>query len=166
MRNYKGFSLALINNGIEDFLDYSLIEVIDDFNIKVINNKTKEEKNINVLGDKNIKINSNDEKISKSIKEKNDNIIKEKEKSNDFRIKYYLDKLKQEYIIGESKNTIKDITENTTVENIKNTVEEKKVIKEKKEISKENYPRGWAFKNKFIDNDGNVYFKGILQPEL
>lgn len=42
--------------------------------------------------------------------------------------------------------------------------EDKKEIKEdKKEIKK---PRGWHFRPVFVDVEGNVYHKGILQPEL
>lgn len=28
------------------------------------------------------------------------------------------------------------------------------------------YPRGWKFMNEFVDSEGNVYHKGILQEDL
>lgn len=28
------------------------------------------------------------------------------------------------------------------------------------------FPRGWKFMNEFVDKEGNVYHKGVLQPKL
>lgn len=35
-----------------------------------------------------------------------------------------------------------------------------------KEVVKSGYPRGWQFMSLFVDKDGNVYEKGILNKEL
>lgn len=36
-----------------------------------------------------------------------------------------------------------------------------------KEVKKNTgFPRGWKFMNEFVDKDGNVYHKGVLQPKL
>jgi MoaA/NifB/PqqE/SkfB family radical SAM enzyme len=35
-----------------------------------------------------------------------------------------------------------------------------------KDVQKSGYPRGWQFMNIFVDKDGNVYEKGILNKDL
>jgi hypothetical protein len=54
-----------------------------------------------------------------------------------------------------------------TLDGVKETIGEKK--SEKKEEKSENKikrPRGWHFMETFVDEEGNVFFKGIEQPEL
>jgi hypothetical protein len=37
----------------------------------------------------------------------------------------------------------------------------------KQEVQKNiGFPRGWKFMSEYVDADGNVYHKGIIQPEL
>lgn len=37
----------------------------------------------------------------------------------------------------------------------------------KQDLSKNTgFPRGWKFMNEYVDKEGNVYHKGIIQPEL
>ena len=44
-------------------------------------------------------------------------------------------------------------------EDIQDKIDDKKLFDVKK-------PRGWHFMAEFVDSEGNVYFKGIEQPEL
>jgi len=48
-------------------------------------------------------------------------------------------------------------------ETVNDTVNETVNETVKKEIDK---PRGWHFKKEFIDSEGNVYHKGVVQPHL
>lgn len=54
-------------------------------------------------------------------------------------------------------NTGKEIINNNIV------LESTYVIPTKNEVKK---PRGWHFRDVFVDDEGNVYHKGIIQPEL
>jgi hypothetical protein len=40
------------------------------------------------------------------------------------------------------------------------------LLKEKKQVVAQGYPRGWRFMNEFVHADGTVYFKGVEQPKL
>jgi len=49
---------------------------------------------------------------------------------------------------------------------VMNNIEQKvgyNYIPTKNEIKK---PRGWHFRDEFVDSEGNVYHKGIIKPEL
>jgi len=53
--------------------------------------------------------------------------------------------------------------EQTPIKTIYTESEIKHLEEEAKKIDK---PRGWHFKNEYIDSEGNVYHKGKLQPHL
>lgn len=43
---------------------------------------------------------------------------------------------------------------------------EDELKKLEEEVKKVKKPRGWQFHNEFVDSEGNVYYKGKLQPHL
>jgi hypothetical protein len=40
------------------------------------------------------------------------------------------------------------------------------LLRKKKQVLAQGYPRGWRFMKEFVHTDGTVYFKGVEQPEL
>ena len=53
--------------------------------------------------------------------------------------------------------------------NIENIIEETDEVEVSEEVEAGNEiskPRGWHFKKVYVDVEGNVYFRGIEQPEL
>jgi len=67
--------------------------------------------------------------------------------------------------------TYKNITNETLVidkidEPIKTIYSTDELNRLKKEAKKIQKPRGWHFREKYVDSVGNVYFKGELQPHL
>ncbi len=40
------------------------------------------------------------------------------------------------------------------------------LLKKKKQVLAQGYPRGWRFMKEFVHADGTVFFKGVEQPEL
>jgi hypothetical protein len=56
-----------------------------------------------------------------------------------------------------------ELLENGSTKTIYSVDEIKKLEEQAKKVKK---PRGWHFKKEFIDEKGNVYYKGKLQPHL
>lgn len=123
------------------------------------------------------------------VREKYDNIIREKEnienqrqiilmKSQDMINQYnnkiteltqYIDWLENRDLISRISNKLKSKMNNSFQNNdydlfmIKKIEENIETIKSEDIKLIDNKPRGWHFKKVFIDSDGNVYHKGILQ---
>lgn len=86
----------------------------------------------------------------------------------------YTDWLEQRGFFSRLINSLKDRTEETITEfgidisstQIKTIYTKSEMLRLEEEVKSIKKPRGWHFKEEFMDSDGNVYHKGKLQPHL
>jgi len=108
-------------------------------------------------------------------------ILKYKEMENIYKdqvskLEVYVDYLENRSVWGRLKNDIKKTNninfisyndqELLGVGTTKTIYSEEEIMKLESEALKVRKPRGWHFKQEFIDTEGNVYNKGKLQPHL
>lgn len=69
---------------------------------------------------------------------------------------------------GFTKVSGKDIVAITCHECVSDMMREfdRPLLKKKKQVLAQGYPKGWRFMKQFVHTDGTVYFKGIEQPDL
>ena len=121
-------------------------------------------------------------KIDNSENQKQLIILKYKEMENIykgqlFKLEEYVDFLEHRSFWSRIKNDIKTVKNTTSYISYdqqelleagptKTIYSEDEIKRLEEEASKVKKPRGWHFKDEFVDEQGNVYHKGKLQPHL
>ena len=141
MGKIQKFVQVLKLNGFDNFQDFELISATDNY-IQVKNIKTNEEYMMH--------IEAKERYVIKDIKP--EDVI-----AGDFHLVEDIETEDEELLT--KLNLITEEVEELDPEEEIEEVEEVEEVEIKK-------PRGWALKKEFVDSEGNVYHKGILQPEL
>ena len=128
--------------------------------------KTKEKSIITDLIQENNNIRNKNEDLINKINNLENNIIN---------MNIAIEQLKNLYEkeIFKYNNQIKEIENRNLLNRIFNKKINKiddylvlKPVEDKPKLIESKKPRGWHLMNEFVDSEGNVYFKGVLQPNL
>jgi hypothetical protein len=168
MSKMQRFVRALMNNGIKNYMDYTLLRADEEGYLFIQENKTKREFRLNVEGVEPIAElnyvplgNSPRKPEKQEILSKVENTVPLIEEEDELEEDLMKNQVSEKERLAQEVEQVRKAQE----EELRKLIEKPSSETENKD-KKENqtkHPRGWHFRKEYIDEDGNVYHFGKLQ---